>query len=80
MRREGCCPTEKASLLSIGAAMLTTKVPLSLSGPGQRSCSSEPAEIKEGSGYQSPWGQSVTASYQQPRSYFMRDASQRPPG
>lgn len=60
-------------------AMLTTKVPLSRCGPGQRSRSSQPSEIKDGSGYQSPWGSSVISPYQHLGSRFMREPCKMTP-
>lgn len=62
-------------------ATLTTKVPLSLCGPGQRSHSSQPGDIKEGSAYQSPCRPSVISPYQHLQACFMREApAERPPG
>lgn len=64
----GCRSAERASLCH--RATLTTKDPLSLCEPGQRSCSSQSGEIKDGSSNQSFLGavcqQPLSAAWEKP--------------
>lgn len=69
-----CCPP-----VPCRATAQTTKVPIKACGPGQKSHSIQPGDIKEGRGCQCPWRPSVISPYQHLQSWFMRDPPFRSP-